>query len=912
MKSVINYKKYTFNNYYIRNCFNLLTILHKVYFLFKNYERRVIMKKKIITLLLAIFITISSIVPAVAMEQTTSDKISNEKTSVNNVGNKENKILPNGEKGIKSKEEKDSNKLEKETKQKSNEKNSKEKEFNLLKEAKNVQMRPVKTHDDVIKKITVKSESGGPLGTVVQWQTVKVDMDFELPDHEVKKDDTTTIKLPDELVFVSTPAEFDVKDSQGNIVAKAKVDANKKTVTLTYTNYPETHSGVKGSLFFYSRIDHVKFKEKKKIDLNFKIGNKHISGGSIDWDGQGKPNGDYLQKASWKSSINGNVISYAVFINRKGQEIKKGWLEDTLDGEKVEYLKNEFRVVKGNWQWSGDQGDYELKNEVDITNKVKVEWHPNGKSFKLNFGDLSATEGITVYYKVKIGYTPIDGEVFKNKVKLTGEKIQERDAHNDYRYFTAGGKAEGYVYSIKIKKEGEKGESLAGAKFKLIRDRNNAVVGEYVTNEQGEIEIKDLLKDDYTLVETQAPKGYKLDNKEIKIKSDDFGTNKVAFKTITNKKERISIPVEKVWKGKALEKVEVTLKADGVVKEQVELSKTNNWKHTFENLDKYKDDGTLINYTIEEKAVPGYKTEIVQKDSNDITKGFVITNKETPKWTPMIPPTRNVKITKEWLGTDGSKITAPVDKIEVELYRDGKATGQKLELNKANNWTGEFKDLKAYESILNSKPYEYTIKEVGESNNSIKFDGKWFKVIYSGNMKDGIKVENKETPKWTPMIPPTRNVKITKEWLGTDGSKITAPVDKIEVELYRDGKATGQKLELNKANNWTGEFKDLKAYESILNSKPYEYTIKEVGESNNSIKFDGKWFKVIYSGTMKDGIKVTNTLIPTTPPPMPPKKPKLPKTGIGINTLIYAGISAISGGIILFLRKRKVKNEIDV
>ena len=100
------------------------------------------MKKKIITLLLAIFITISSIVPAVAMEQTTSDKTSNEKTSVDNVGNKENKILPNGEKGIKSKEEKDSNKLEKETKQKSNEKNSKEKEFNLLKEAKNVQMRP--------------------------------------------------------------------------------------------------------------------------------------------------------------------------------------------------------------------------------------------------------------------------------------------------------------------------------------------------------------------------------------------------------------------------------------------------------------------------------------------------------------------------------------------------------------------------------------------------------------------------------------------------------------------------------------------------------------------------------------------------------------------------------------------------
>ena len=389
-----------------------------------------------------------------------------------------------------------------------------------------------------------------------------------------------------------------------------------------------------------------------------------------------------------------------------------------------------------------------------------------------------------------------------------------------------------------------------------------------------------------------------------------------------------NVKITKEWLGTdgskitaPVDKIEVELYRDGkATGQKLELNKANNWTGEFKDLKAYE---SILNskpyeYTIKEVGESNNSIKFDGKwfkviYSGNMKDGIKVENKETPKWTPMIPPTRNVKITKEWLGTDGSKITAPVDKIEVELYRDGKATGQKLELNKANNWTGEFKDLKAYESILNSKPYEYTIKEVGESNNSIKFDGKWFKVIYSGNMKDGIKVENKETPKWTPMIPPTRNVKITKEWLGTDGSKITAPVDKIEVELYRDGKATGQKLELNKANNWTGEFKDLKAYESILNSKPYEYTIKEVGESNNSIKFDGKWFKVIYSGNMKDGIKVTNTLIPTTPPPMPPKKPKLPKTGIGINTLIYAGISSISGGIILlFLRKRKVKNEIDV
>ena len=174
--------------------------------------------------------------------------------------------------------------------------------------------------------------------------------------------------------------------------------------------------------------------------------------------------------------------------------------------------------------------------------------------------------------------------------------------------------------------------------------------------------------------------------------------------------------------------------------------------------------------------------------------------------------------------------------------------------------------------------------------------------------------EEASTPEkpWTPIVPSTRNLKVTKEWLGINGNKITAPVDKIEVELYRDGKATGQKLELNKANNWTAEFKNLKAYESIENSKAYEYAVKEVGESNNSIKLDGKLFKVTYSGNMKDGIKVVNTENPTLRPSIPPekhKKPKLSKTGIATNSPIYAGILAISCGIMLVLKKRNQKNK---
>ena len=106
---------------------------------------------------------------------------------------------------------------------------------------------------------------------------------------------------------------------------------------------------------------------------------------------------------------------------------------------------------------------------------------------------------------------------------------------------------------------------------------------------------------------------------------------------ITNiDKSKMSIPVEKIWKGKAADKVEVVLKADGVEKETIILNGANDWKHTFENLDRLNDNYEVINYTIEEKTIDGYNSVIEQKDADDITKGIVITNSEnsTPQPNP--------------------------------------------------------------------------------------------------------------------------------------------------------------------------------------------------------------------------------------------------------------------------------------
>ena len=299
---------------------------------------------------------------------------------------------------------------------------------------------------------------------------------------------------------------------------------------------------------------------------------------------------------------------------------------------------------------------------------------------------------------------------------------------------------------------------------------------------------------------------------------------------------------------------------------------------------------------------PDKKQELTHEDPKDKSQTFTVLPKEEVE--------KEVVFSKVNVGGEeiaGAKIQ--IKDAQGNVVKEWTSKAGQSETIKLKAGTYIFHEEAAPNGYLKVTDITFEVDEQGKvtvknaDGNEVKANGNKLTVT------DKTKSPTPETP-WTPMIPSTRNLKVTKKWLGTNGNKITVPVDKIEVELYKDGKATGQKLELNKANSWTGEFKDLKAYESIENSKAYEYTVKEVGENNNSIKLGNKLFKVTYSRNMKDGIEVVNTESPALSPSIPsekPKKSKLAKTGIGASASIYSGILAISGGIMLFLKKRNQK-----
>ena len=141
---------------------------------------------------------------------------------------------------------------------------------------------------------------------------------------------------------------------------------------------------------------------------------------------------------------------------------------------------------------------------------------------------------------------------------------------------------------------------------------------------------------------------YNADGSEIKytVKEDAVenydtditGNANDGFKIKNTNVEKIKIPVVKKWIGKELESVTVNLYADGKKIGEAKLSKSNGWKHAFENLPKYDEKtGEEIKYAIDENEVLGYTAKI----TGDKEKGFEITNtQDTPKKpkSPKEPP----------------------------------------------------------------------------------------------------------------------------------------------------------------------------------------------------------------------------------------------------------------------------------
>lgn len=129
----------------------------------------------------------------------------------------------------------------------------------------------------------------------------------------------------------------------------------------------------------------------------------------------------------------------------------------------------------------------------------------------------------------------------------------------------------------------------------------------------------------------------------------------------------------------------------------VQLFEGQNWATNLNNLPKYKN-GTEIQYTVKENAIPGYETEIKQTGDS-----YAITNSHTPA----VVTVSAVKVWDDANNQDGIRPSL----IQVTLTgSDGSV--RNAAITKNDGWTYQFKDLPQYK---NGVKIDYTLQEANSN-----------------------------------------------------------------------------------------------------------------------------------------------------------------------------------------------------
>lgn len=366
----------------------------------------------------------------------------------------------------------------------------------------------------------------------------------------------------------------------------------------------------------------------------------------------------------------------------------------------------------------------------------------------------------------------------------------------------------------------------------------------------------------YTVKEENVPEGYTLsiDDKDP------------AHPILTNKHEPTvtQVKVTKKWAdannqdGFRPKEIQVQLYAgDQEVGEKVILSTDNKWTHTFTKLPE-KANGEIIHYSVKEVVVPkGYTVTEERQEKGDI----VLTNTHTPS-------TVDIPVMKIWADNDNQDGLRPA-KITVNLYANGEKVAHK-DITSETDWRETFTGLPEFKD---GKKIVYTLQEERVENYSPSID------------QESYTITNTHTPGKT-------TLSVTKQWDDQEDKDGLRPKS-VKVQLYADGKKSGEVIELSAENKWTHTFANLDKH---VKGKAVTYTVEEVDVPTG--------YQVTKTDDGQGNVVLTNKHEPTKPVTPEPKKPGkkigfLPSTGTTISLLSLVLAFVVASSAAYLLKKKK-------
>ncbi|WP_169310240.1 Cna B-type domain-containing protein [Pseudoramibacter alactolyticus] len=701
----------------------------------------------------------------------------------------------------------------------------------------------------------------------------------------IHEGDYFDVTLPDNMRFPSdtTARDFDLKDTDGTVVAKAHVTPGPNDeggkIHVTFTNAMENKYNVKGTMYLAAKFAKGKIKYDEKntfsITVNSDVsGQSHTLNGGVIIQGPTVAKDEYISK--WGGSVEGkpNQARWHVRLNHLKANMHNVVITDTMGASGESLIPGSFKLQKVTFDKYGNI--LSVDQNVEVGDKLK--FGAGNKSFELKLGDIG-----TQQYHLEYDTTYTPGTKLKNSARLTSTE-KNAVAVTTYQSADSGGTGSGDLASkIKLKKVDADNSSilLANAVFTVTAPDGSTF--DLTTGADGTVTSGVLKQGSYKVKEKTPPVGYKLNGQEFTLKVTPTGG---ALQTITDKKKNIEISGEKTWNdagdqdGIRPKSVTVNLLADGKEVDQKTVTAADNWQYRFANLPEYNA-GKKIVYTVTENSVSEYNTKI---------SGYDITNSYTPSKT-------SVTVTKRWDDAGNQDGIRP-NSVKVQLYADGQKSGDEVELNSGNNWTTTWGSLPEKAA---GKTIEYTVKEVGtvngyttatgkdSSNGSIIIcnkhmpekttisgkktwddagnqDGKrpssiTVNLLANGTKKaekkvtadNGWKYDFKDLPKYqdgkkivytvtensvseyntkicgcnitNSYTPKKTSVTVTKNWNDANNQDGKRP-NSVKVQLYANGQKSGDEVELNSGNKWTTTWNNLPEKAA---GKTIQYTVKEVG-----------------------------------------------------------------------------------
>ncbi|WP_144591665.1 SpaA isopeptide-forming pilin-related protein [Bacillus cereus] len=386
-----------------------------------------------------------------------------------------------------------------------------------------------------------------------------------------------------------------------------------------------------------SSYDRIVYKEKLEIDAKFNEFRNIVNQVSKNA-GQYKTNTPIpnMSHGIGKDINNPNIYVSSELTGKINLDIRDVFLPSAKDKDFIVMYSDAIEVTFKNGAILYDKNNIGRATDIIPTSQPyspnspftelysKMIWvFPNAKKITTEgYGVVGSVFAPNAVLETKGG--SINGQAFVGAVQQTGG-FEFHNFKFNWKHWNKPSTGK-----VKIKKVDSNNDNkkLVGAKFK-IEDLNGKIVGELVTNEEGEAISKDLPIGNYTLVEKEAPKGYELlkDKIAVKVEKDAEVEIKIGNKKLPDpmgKMKLVKVDISDKNKKLAGAKFHIEDLNKKVVGELV----------TNEEGEVISKDLPIGNYTVVEIEAPkGYellKDKIAVKIEKDTVVEIKIGNKKLP------------------------------------------------------------------------------------------------------------------------------------------------------------------------------------------------------------------------------------------------------------------------------------------